>query len=114
MAKMPNTPPEMSDDLPEELVIPIGEVIHNNHKWTELRLSEPSAKTINDAMAVLKLDANGNAAPATMQPFFMKLISSHTGLPISVVEQLKISVVNKAGNYLANFSGRGILPASQP
>lgn len=97
----------MPEKKPQELVLPIDEIIHDNKKHTELRLSEPSMRTINQAMQYLDM-VNGSPTAVSTQRFFTKLISEHTGLPFEVVEQLKVSTVNQGGKFLADFTNMGV------
>jgi hypothetical protein len=96
-----------SQPPPKELILPIDEMIVDNKKWTELRLSEPSMKTISEAVALMD-NVDGVPTAVSAQKFLIKLISGHTGLPCEEVEKLKVSTVNKGGKYLADFTNIGI------
>jgi hypothetical protein len=88
------------DDIPTTMTIDLGTPISfDGREYGQVILREPRIGEVRIANEQLK---NGITAAAAEQRN-MHLIAKVSGLPFPVVEQLPISIANKATAYLSVF-----------
>ena len=93
------------DELPRVLVIEIDPPItwSNGKTYTELRLEEPTGQMIVRAEQEL---ANG-ANFAALRKYQFALVSNAADVPRGVIEQMRISQIQKAADFLSAFMPGG-------
>ena len=75
----------------------------NNKTYESLHLEEPTARMVERAES--ELAANFNVH--TLRKYQISLVCQATGTPRQVVEQMRISQLKKASDFLSSFIGSG-------
>lgn len=97
--------PTRNDELPQILVIEIDPPIEWNGKtFAELRVEEPSGKAVRKAEQELAQGANF----ASLRSYQFALVSNATGVPVAVIEQMRISQIQQAADFLGRFMPGGL------
>jgi hypothetical protein len=97
-------------DLPEARSLPIEPPIKfAGVEYYELDLREPLGSEIRNARLLMGTAATLFESRRAM----MHLITTVSGLPAPVIEQLRISTLNKAGRILGDFTKAG-RPTGKP
>lgn len=92
------------DDTPRVLSIDIDPPIeHNGKSYSVMNLEEPTGRQIERAESELAPGVNVH----TLRKYQFALVSQASGLPRAVVEQMKISQIKKAADFLAPFIAAG-------
>ena len=88
-------------ELPEaELIIPLDpEIKHEGGTITELCLHEPTAEQVRKAESFLRHGVN----PLSLREYQISLVVSVTGVNRKVIEQVPVSKLVKAADYLQDF-----------
>jgi hypothetical protein len=93
-----------ADDFPRTLDIEIDPPLDVNGKtYTRLHLEEPTARMVERAEAEL----GGNMTVHTLRKYQIALVSQGSGVPRAVIEQMRISQVREAADFLSSFIGAG-------
>jgi hypothetical protein len=92
--------PEPARTLDIEIDPPVDA---NGRTWTMLHLEEPTARMIERAEAELAGAVNMH----TMRKYQIALVSQCSGAPRAVVEQMRISQVREAADFLSSFIAAG-------
>jgi len=92
------------DGFPRTLRIELDPHIEvNGRTYTTLDLSEPTGRMIVNAEAEL---ARGNDVHS-LRKFQLALVSQASGLPRAVVENMRITQIEEAFNFLTSFKPNG-------
>jgi hypothetical protein len=107
--------PETSTESQElEKVVQLRKTYKYTYKGTdysvsEIRLTEPDAKTLRDASKMLKFTPDPDTGKPRVEldssyAYSIKLVSGNTDIPVEVVERFKVSVIEEATDFLTSFS----------
>jgi hypothetical protein len=75
----------------------------NGKTYNTLHLSEPTARMVERAESELA----GQMTVHTLRKYQIALVSQGAGVPRQVVEQMRISQVREAADFLSSFIGVG-------
>ncbi len=91
-------------DLPSSFTLTLTKaVVFNGREYTELVLQEPTAKMVLQAEEQLR---NGATVPA-LRNREIHLVASAAGVPVPVIEQIKIGDLIRGMAYIAPFLNIG-------
>ena len=97
--------PARDDELPQVLTIEIDPPVEWNGKtYSELRLEEPIGRMIQKA----EQELSSGASFAALRNYQFSLVSNCSGVPRAVIEQMRISQIQKAADFLARFMPGGL------
>lgn len=96
---------ELRDDaFPRVLDIDIEPPLEVNGKtYSSLHLEEPTARMVERAEAELA----GNMSVHSLRKYQIALVSQGAAVPRAVIEQMRISQVREAADFLSSFIGAG-------
>lgn len=93
------------DAFPRTLDIEIDPPLEVNGKtYSSLRLEEPTARMVERAESEL----GGTMTVHTLRKYQIALVSQGSGTPRAVIEQMRISQVRQAADFLSSFIGVGL------
>jgi Phage tail assembly chaperone proteins, E, or 41 or 14 len=97
---------EISEDaFPRTKDIEIDPPLDVNGKtYSTLHLEEPTARMVERAEGEL----SGTMTVHTLRKYQISLVSNGAGVPRAVIEQMRISQVREAADFLSSFIGAGL------
>jgi hypothetical protein len=91
--------PEYEFPEPELVLELVNPITHKGATVTAVSLHEPAANQVRAAETHLRNSIN----PESMRQYQLALITSASGLDRAVVDQLPVSVIVQAADYLQGF-----------
>lgn len=91
-------------DLPISLVIDGLGIEHSGGKYDAIELREPKARELSKALGVMR----GNTDSQSLVKFQIALVAAVSGVPEAAIEQMPISKLNEAFDYLQGFTSAGL------